>query len=448
LRKRHRTNNEAQMEFITYLQAELEAYLPQIIMSYDGAIEANSLSEMEVEIRPMCHELGGAIGVQCLEAQTPKYPEDHVRCPNCGGIARYVRRRTGLSITLLGRIEYRRPYYGCDSCHHGHYPLDEQLSIQAGQMSAEVVQLAALQGSQTSFAISRDLLARTALLELSANSIRKACQQMGQQVMQSEANGYETSQDLDQQRQHQRLADKPQQIYGSMDGFKIHIDGSWHEMKAGSWWTPHRLANGELQAENISYYVDYLAAAEFSDLVWTTGFQRLADQAAEVIFVADGAEWIWNIVQQHFPNAVQILDWYHAFSYVQAVAQGAFPDELERVHWLEQQRHHLWHGRRSLVFRACRQCTPLAADAVNKALTFFANQRSRMHYGRFRAAGYQIGSGTMESGCKQLGVGRLKISGAQWLSHGAQWVAKTRAAYLSGDWDELTASNIPLPHIA
>ena len=85
---------------------------------------------------------------------------------------------------------------------------------------------------------------------------------------------------------------------------------------------------------------------------------------------------------------------------------------------------------------------------VNKTLTFFAHQRARMHYARFRAAGYQIGSGTMESGCKQLGVGRLKIAGAQWLSEGAQLLAKARAAYLSGDWDQLNPSHSLLPQVA
>jgi hypothetical protein len=436
------------MEFITYLQTELEAHLPQIIASYGEKMEAHSLSEMEVEIRQMCHELGGVIMKQCLEAQTPQYPADYVTCPSCGEVASYVRWREGMSITVFGRIHYRRPYYGCDHCHQGHYPLDEQLGIQPGQMSAEVVQLAALMGIQTSFATSRDLLARTALLELSANSIRKACQQVGQRVMQIETQQYEASQDLDQQRQHQRLADKPPRIYGSLDGFNVHIDDDWHEMKAGSWWITRRLSNGELKSENITYYADYLAAADFSDLVWATGFQRLADQAHEVIFVADGAEWIWNIVQQHFPNAVQILDWYHALSYVQAVAQAAFSDELERHGWFDAQRQHLWQGRRSRVFRACRQCASRAPDAVNKALTFFANQRSRMHYGRFRAAGYQIGSGTMESGCKQLGLGRLKIAGAQWLSNGAQLLAKARTAYLSADWNEITLLSGPVPQIA
>ena len=436
------------MKFITYVQQELEAYLPEIMASYDGEIEAVSLSEMETEIRQMSHEVGGEVLRVCLEAQTPKYPEDEGRCPHCGATASYIRRRWGTSITLLGRIRYRRPYYGCQSCHQGHYPLDEALGIRPGQMSDEVVQLAALQGIQNSFATSRDLLMRTALLDLSANSIRKACHQIGEQIMAMEATAHQDSQDLDQQRAHQRLADKPDRIYGSLDGFKVHLDGDWHEMKMGCWWTTQCLSNDALKAKNITYYVDYLPAADFSDQVWATGFERLADQAHEVIFVADGAEWIWNIVAQHFPNAVQILDWYHALSYVQSVAQVAIPDLLDRTHWLEQQREHLWHGRRSRVFRACRQFLDGVPETVRKALTFFANQRSRMHYGRFRDAGYQIGSGTMESGCKQLGMGRLKITGAQWDSHGARFVAKARAVYLNNDWDEINLSHFSLPQLA
>jgi hypothetical protein len=436
------------MEFITYLQQELEAYLPEVIASYGGKIEAGSLSEMEATIRQLSHELGGEVLRACLEGQTPKYPEDEVKCPHCGEAASYVARRTGTSITLLGRIQYRRPYYGCQTCHQGHYPLDEALGIQAGQMSDEVVKLAALQGVQNSFATSRDLLMRTALLDLSANSIRKACHRVGRQITTMEEMAQQDSQDLDQQREHQRSADKPARIYGSMDGFKVHLDGDWHEMKAGCWWTTRFLPNGELEAENITYYVDYLSAADFSEQVWATGFERLADQAHDVIFVADGAEWIWNIVAQHFPKAIQILDWYHALSYVQTVAQAAIPDAVDRTRWLEQQREHLWHGRRSVVFRACRQLLDIAPDPVRKALTFFANQRSRMHYGRYRTAGYQIGSGTMESGCKQLGVGRLKIAGAQWQSHGARLLAKARATYLNGDWDELNMSPPSLPQIA
>jgi hypothetical protein len=175
-----------------------------------------------------------------------------------------------------------------------------------------------------------------------------------------------------------------------------------------------------------------LPAAQFSTLVWAQGFHHLADQADEVIFVADGAEWIWRIVQEHFPQAIQVVDWYHALPYLRAVAQAAFADAVAREQWFDQQCARLWQGRRAAVFRTCRACADKAPEAVSKALPYLAHNRTRIRYDRFRAAGYQIGSGTMESGCKQLGLGRLKIAGAQWDGDGARRLARSRAAYLSG----------------
>lgn len=436
------------MEFISFVEENLLKQVPDLITGYAGDVTASSLTEMETAIKAMSQRIGGAVLGQWLAAQTPKYPEERVGCPHCGGPARYVRWREGMSITLLGRVKYRRPYYGCISCQRGHYPLDQALGIAPGGMSAAVVQLSALVGVHASFASSRDILLRTAHIELSPNSIRKACQQVGEAVMQQEGEWCESSQDGEAQRQHQRHVAKPRQLYGSLDGFMAHIEGNWHEMKAGSWWTTHRLGDGSLTADRITYYTDWQSAAEFSNLTWATGFQRLADQAEEIIFVADGADWIWRIVQQHFPQAVQIVDWYHALSYVRAVAQAAFRDDATRETWFEQQRSRLWQGQLAAVFRACRACDALAPEAVKKALTYFANNRTRLRYDRFRAAGYQIGSGTMESGCKQLGLGRLKIAGAQWGETGARLVAKARAAYLSGQWDDLIAPAHPLPQIA
>lgn len=431
------------MDFITFLQNSLTEQLPQIIASYPGAVSAESLAAMETSIREMTQQLGGEILKQLLEAQTEKYPADECACPHCGANAIYERRREGTIITLLGRIRFRRPYYLCSHCGRGHYPLDEVLGIEPGQMSQEVRQMAALVAVHASFGKSSDLLYRLTRIELSPNSIRKATQQIGQQIVQREAALVEVSQDLEAQQAHKRVQQKPQQLYGSLDGFMSHIDDEWHEMKAGAWW----ITNGQ-HAEQIQYYTDFRPAADFSALTWATGFGRLADQAEVVIFIADGAEWIWRIVSEHFPQAVQIVDWYHAFSYVQTVAQAAFSDTAVRDDWIEQQRQALRHGRRSVVFRACRQLMDAAPDAVKRALTFFTNQRARMRYDRYRAAGYQIGSGTMESGCKQLGLGRLRIAGAQWSAQGARLVAKARAAYLSGEWDELTAPAAALPHVA
>ena len=93
-----------------------------------------------------------------------------------------------------------------------------------------------------------------------------------------------------------------------MDGFLVRFKDGWHEMKAGAFWTTD--SHGHSQA--IEDYVDTLAADEFSQLVWARAFARPANLAQQLIFSADGARWIWHLVAQHFPDAIQLVDGYHA----------------------------------------------------------------------------------------------------------------------------------------
>jgi hypothetical protein len=424
------------MDFITYVQQALIKQLPEIIKGYEGEVRAESLSEMETGIKQMTHELGGETMKHWLEAQDEKYPSQHKPC-QCGEQAQYVRRRVGTTITLQGRAGYGRAYYNCPHCHKGHYPLDQRLGIKPGTMSKEVVKMAALLGIHDAFTPGSDTLRRTTLLELSPNSVRKATQQVGEAVMADEQQQIAQSQDLAAPLAHKRDPDKPVRLYGSLDGFNVLFRDGWHEMKAGAWW----VVDEQGRAQDIRYYVDMASAAVFSDLVWATGFAQKADQALELVFVADGAEWIWRIVEQHFPQAVQIVDWFHACQYLTPVAQVACKNPADQEDWLKNTRTALWEGQLDEVIAACRQhIQPNRArqdDPAQQAVTYFTNNGHRMDYPAYRANGYQIGSGTMESGCKQIGLERLKISGAQWLEDGARKVAKARAAYLSGQWDSI-----------
>ncbi len=223
-------------------------------------------------------------------------------------------------------------------------------------------------------------------------------------------------------------------------------------MKAGAWWTTTTTRQGEIKAQHIRYYTDVLPAKDFADLVWASGFEQQADQAQELIFVADGAEWIWRIVAQHYPQAVQIVDWYHACEYIAPVAQAAFKDPRERERWIKDVKTALWEGNLDAVIAACQDNVQPDVkredDPAQQAVTYYRNNWQRMDYPSYRAQGYQIGSGTMESGCKQFGVGRLKIAGARWSTDGARLVAKARATYLSGDWDTLNAWADTLPQVA
>jgi Uncharacterised protein family (UPF0236) len=448
--KQTHNHKETLMDFITYLQHTLTQQLPELLQGYGGDFAASSLAEMEKAVKQLTHEFGNQILSQWLEAQESKYAADTPACPHCGGLASYVRRRDGVSITLQGRVAYRRAYYLCASCQQGFYPLDEVLGIEAGQMSNAVVQLAAAFGMADAFGSSSVLLQRATLLELSPNSIRKATQVVGAKVLSHEQALIEQSQQLENQTKQAHLQDSPQRLYGSMDGFKVLFEDGWHDMKAGVWWTTKTDKNGAIKAENLRYYTDFLPASDFANLVWATGFDQKADQAQELIFVADGAEWIWNIVEQHDPQAVQIVDWYHACAYLRPIANMVFSNPQDQKAWVEAVKSDLWAGNLDAVIRACQQQSKPqhADDPAQKAVTYYQNNRQRMDYARYRELGYQIGSGSMESGCKQLGLERLKIAGARWSSDGARLVAKARAAYLSGDWDKLNSSADTLPQVA
>lgn len=426
------------MEFITFLKQRLGEQMPAIMAEYEGEITANDLSELEVAVKQMTHEVGNEIIQRVLEAQDERYPADYCPCAQCGGPAKYQRRRPGMVITLHGRVYYQRAYYLCAGCGQGHYPTDQRLGIQPGQMSKEVIKLAALVGIQEAFGTSRDLLARMTLLELSPNSIRKACQMVGEQVIAGEQTLQADSQDLERQREHARLT-PPKQLCGSLDGFMVLFEDGWHEVKGGTWWSQDERG----QAQNIHYYVDTTRADRFSDLVWATGFDHLADQVDDLIFVTDGAEWIERIITRHFPHATLIIDWFHACEYLTPVAALAHSAAAQREDWLNRVTTDLWEGRIAHVIKACRPFVRPHLkpddDPAQQAIRYFFNQRHRMDYPTYRDLNYPIGSGTMESACKQLGLQRLKIAGARWGQdrESARKVAKARAAYLSGQWDHI-----------
>lgn len=195
-----------------------------------------------------------------------------------------------------------------------------------------------------------------------------------------------------------------------------------------------------LRAKNMRYFCDITEAEDFGKLLWATG----SDLSPELIFLGDGAVWIWNLVDKFYPNAIQIVDWYHAEEYLEGVAVDAFPDLSERTVWLEGLTQALWDGQVEKVISACKALAPSCGEA-RKAVSYFYNNAERMRYDQFRAAEYMIGSGTVESGCKQIVTQRLKLPGAQWTVTGAVHTAKARTAWLSGQWHTLCDQRSALP---
>lgn len=413
--------------------------------------QPKSLSEMERNIRQMLLKLGQFLLSAWLALQENVYPAEARPCPHCGGQAAYQFKRSAILLTIVGQVEYKRAYYLCAACQHGHYPLDQHLGLRPGQISAELESLTGMTGVQLPFGQSSQLFEALTLVSVSDQTVAKATQAIGGEVQRQEVEWIAQSRDEVWLQQQQRLAQQPRRLYGALDAAKVHIraetEHPWRDLKVGAWFTttvepPQNPDDDwEIHATDISYYGDICEASQFGQLLWATGCQRQAQLAQELIFLGDGAEWIWNLVREHYPEAVQIVDWFHATEYIAPVASAAFATEAQQQAWIKQVRTDLWDGELDIVIAAFEHFTDhhRAAEAASKAVTYFTNNRQRMDYPTYRAKGYQIGSGTIESGCKQIVTQRLKVAGAIWdLEHGIT-TAKARAALLSGHWPAISA---------
>jgi hypothetical protein len=422
----------------------------------------DSLSEMERRVRKALLQIGQFLLGAWLALQEGPYLAQTVEC-RCGGSAAYQFKREGVLLTLLGDIHYKRAYYVCPTCHAGTYPLDERLGLRPGELSAELESLVGLTGAQTPFEKGSELFERLTLVGISPQSMDKATQTMGQEAMQVEAEWVAQSQDPTALDRQMRAACGTERLYGTLDATKVHTDekrsaddNGWRDLKVGAWFLTEAKPPQDpddawdIKARDITYFCDICEAEKLGILLWATGFQRQALRAQEIIFVGDGAEWIWNLVQEHFPHAVQIVDWFHAAEYLTPIAQTAFTNQDEAKAWRTHARELLWTSQVDEVIAQCASFVEQkrGTEAAQKALTYFRNNRQRMDYAAYRAKGYHIGSGTIESGCKQIGTQRMKVPGATWSLEGARRTAKARAAMLSGQWDHLASRREHLPRAA
>jgi hypothetical protein len=420
------------------------------------------IAKIEGTMREMLRDIGaGCLGIY-LTQQDGVYPKSEISC-SCGDKAVYRGRREVKILSVFGWVPYRRAYYLCSGCQKGQSPLDQRLGLEPGKVSAGLAPLLALMGIQTSFGESSQMVEQFMLLEVSENTVRKETQSLGQLQMRLEKEWIAEGQDPEVYRErHRTVEERPKRLYGTLDGAQAPLKSEWREMKVGAWFETEAVPRdrlpaqrraqvgetGSQRAKNISYYCDIQEAREFGDLVWATGCRHNADLAEELVFLGDGAAWIWKLAERYYPHAVQIVDWHHAEEYLEHLSEAAYEgQQTQAEQWLEQVRTDLWEGRVTDVIDTCREYEhhPQAQEAAHKAISYYTNNQERMDYAQYRKDGYMIGSGTVESGCKQIVTQRLKRSGARWVEVGARSTAKARAAWLSGQWPQLTAKRSELP---
>ena len=429
-----------------------------------------TIAQIEQEMRESLRQIGQeSLGM--VLSSLEKTPEREIAC-GCGGKLRYQRKRVAMVISVFGRVKYKRAYYAECKCKKGKAPLDEEYGLVPGAVTAGLAALLAQAGVAFSYDESPRWLESFLLFDVAENTVRSETEQMGALEAKAETEWIAQSQKESYLQARERQPGAiPIQLYGSMDAAKVRTEPrpkrgeakeaheDWRDMKTLCWYEVETVPPVQqttrqrkkvqreqpaLRAKNMRYFADISEAEEFGKLLWATGCRLNADLSPELIFLGDGAIWIWNLVGKYYPQAVQIVDWFHAEEHLEGVAAAAFSDLSERAAWLEPVTQALWDGQVEDVILACQSLAVTCLKA-SQAANYFANNMQRMRYDRFRAAGYMIGSGTIESACKQIVTHRLALPGAQWEVDGAVYTAKARAAWLSGTWSSLCHARSALP---
>ncbi len=409
-----------------------------------------TLAEMEQQALVAAQGLGNALlmGMCGVSGATGAEPEAERPCA-CGHTATYRRQRPARVTTLLGAVVITRAYYLCSHCRHGHAPRDQQLGCRAGSTSAGRDELLALLGATAdSFAAASALLERLTLVHVCPNLARAATETLGQVLQTTERQIVTAAWDAGGL---PPAVAAPPRLCLSMDGVMVHTEEGWREYKLGSVYTtatrpsPTRPGHEEVHARDVSYVGDVTDAATFGQRLWCEAARRGVLTAQEVVIVADGAHWIWDLAAEHFAGATQIVDWYHAAHYVWQAAHAVYGEGTPLAkRWARRRLAELWAGQVPKVLAALRRHRQ-GGPGVEEALTYYTNHQHRMCYADYRARGLPIGSGTMESGCKQIVTARLKQAGMIWSLAGARAVAAVRTWLKSGRWHEAMALRPP-PH--
>lgn len=413
-------------------QAELSALLERLVGPAPLA-----LAEAEREVRATVQAVGarlleGAVALGGTGRSGPWQP-----C-GCGGAARYRGERGRDVQTLVGWIRVRRAYYHCPGCRRGWCPLDRALGIGRDSHGPGVRALAVRLGALLPFAPAAAVLAETTGATVSAATVRTLTEAAGRR------RDGAVSAAVAQAWQHgapPAAGPAPARLVVAMDGVRIlGRDGGGREVKVG---VVRPLAADGRPAGAASYAAGLEPAAAFGRRLALEAHRRGLEGAAEVAVLGDGAAWIWALAAEHFPGAVAIVDWYHASERVWALARALHGEGTPAAAaWAARQLDRLAAGEAARLAAEWRRlpCRGEAAAVRDEQATYFANQAPRMAYHRYRAAGWDIGSGVVESACKHLIGAREKGPGMRWSDAGAHAVAQVRVLHFNDQWDQLWAA--------
>jgi len=389
---------------------------------------------------------------QRLNADTSDGVSPTLPCA-CGRPARYAGRRDKSFNSVLGPLRLERAYYHCAVCEAGFCPRDRSLCLEGGSLSPGVLRMIGLVGAMVSFEEGHELLHELAGVDIATKHVERAAEALGREIAEDE------KQVVEPPGVHEPVAPT---LYLGMDGTGVPVrkkelvgragkqpDGTakTREVKLVTIWSAEGRDDEGTPVRDpgsVSYSAAIESAAqrdvdetcsEFAARVAREATRRGFERTARQVVLGDGAKWIWNLADEHYPDAVQIVDRFHAKQHLSDVAKsiyGAGTDLAKQ--WARERHDELDDGKLDAILESLRQHSP-QDDEARKCIEYIERNRERMRYPDFRAAGLCTSTGVVEAGCKVAIATRCKRAGMHWTVAGADAIIALRCCKLSGRFE-------------
>jgi hypothetical protein len=414
--------------------------------------DPRTITEIEELVEDVSQEVDRQLEEAILERQsTPEAYENRACCPHCGqDKARYRGLASRTLLTRHGERTLDRRYYYCSTCQHGFAPLDRALGLDQQATTPTVRFFAARLGAYLPFAEATALLEAFTGVTVGSSTLERCAVAVGTALRAAQHAAAE----------RHRLGvcppveRKPPRLYVSVDGIFAPLRDPWKkdgsqgalacrfgECKTAVIYEARKTPKGDVGVLRRATVASFEKVEAFGRLVATEAHRCGHHFARELIFLADGQEYNWSLAATHFPTAIQILDLMHALSHLHAVAQECWGEGATATsEWVAARKTELLADQVEAVLLAVAALpavTLAQREAQARELGYLRRNAERMRYGTFRARGYQIATGVMEAGCKQVVHQRLDQVGMHWRQGTAEAVVALRAALLSSSPPDL-----------
>jgi hypothetical protein len=413
------------------------------------------LEATEMTVRSVMHQAGASVLARLLCFASPTADQRIIPCA-CGRQAHYRELRSKPVLTAVGKVEVSRPYYLCPQCHTGQFPADVELDIENTEFSPGVRRMQAVVGQEAPFDHGRQQMKLLADLEVTTKSVERTAEAIGGDIAQGERKEIQRAVQLDLP----VIVGEPIPIlYIQMDGTAIPVvkketvgrqgktegrPAHTREVKFGCAFTQTRWDKEgyPIRDPGSTTYTGAIEnAEEFGKRIYLEAWNRGWNGAEKKVVIGDGAEWIWNLADLHFPGAIQIVDLYHARQHLWDVARKLYPnDEANQKAWIKvHQKRLLDKGKIEklvLSLRSIDSTSPEVIEKIRIEADYFEKNAQRMRYPKFRRQHLFVGSGVIEAGCKTVIGSRLKQSGMFWTVRGANAIIALRCCQLNNRFED------------